>query len=197
MEVSSHALAQERVRGLEFDVGVFTNLSRDHLDYHRDMDDYFSAKSKLFTDLSERPASKRDKAAVIYGDDPRGRELIAKTGSRRLGRLELRRRPAVGCSSVERREGRRGSAGQIRAKDRTIEFVSSLIGAANLQNILAAIGVVWRWGSTRTQSPKESVSSERCPAGWRKWKTISALPSWWTTRIRRMRWKKSSARYGR
>ena len=50
MEVSSHALAQERVRGLDFDVGVFTNLSRDHLDYHRDMDDYFLAKSQLFTD---------------------------------------------------------------------------------------------------------------------------------------------------
>ena len=50
MEVSSHALAQERVRGLDFDVGVFTNLSRDHLDYHRDMDDYFAAKSRLFTD---------------------------------------------------------------------------------------------------------------------------------------------------
>ena len=50
MEVSSHALAQERVRGLEFDVAVFTNLSRDHLDYHADMDDYFSAKSRLFTD---------------------------------------------------------------------------------------------------------------------------------------------------
>ena len=50
MEVSSHALAQERVRGLDFDVGVFTNLSRDHLDYHRDMDDYFQAKSQLFTD---------------------------------------------------------------------------------------------------------------------------------------------------
>ena len=41
MEVSSHALVQDRVRGLDFDVGVFTNLSRDHLDYHRDMDDYF------------------------------------------------------------------------------------------------------------------------------------------------------------
>ncbi len=71
MEVSSHALAQERVRGMEFNIGVFTNLSRDHLDYHRDMDEYFSAKSRLFTDyLSASP--KTDKAAVIYGEDPRG-----------------------------------------------------------------------------------------------------------------------------
>ena len=71
MEVSSHALAQERVRGLDFDVGVFTNLTRDHLDYHRDMDDYFAAKSRLFNDYL--PASlKSHKAAVIYGNDPRG-----------------------------------------------------------------------------------------------------------------------------
>ena len=47
MEVSSHALAQQRVRGLDFDAGVFTNLSRDHLDYHRDMDDYFATPEDI------------------------------------------------------------------------------------------------------------------------------------------------------
>jgi UDP-N-acetylmuramoyl-L-alanyl-D-glutamate--2,6-diaminopimelate ligase len=77
MEVSSHALVQERVRGLHFDVGVFTNLSRDHLDYHRDMDDYFEAKSRLFTDYLV-DSGKAHKAAVIYGDDPRGAELISR-----------------------------------------------------------------------------------------------------------------------
>ena len=89
LEVSSHALVQERVRGLDFDVGVFTNLSRDHLDYHRDMDDYFQAKSKLFTDYL-RVSQKSNKAAVIYGDDPRGHQLMATGASRRLGGLELR-----------------------------------------------------------------------------------------------------------
>ena len=73
MEVSSHALVQERVRGLDFDVGVFTNLSRDHLDYHRDMDDYFQAKSRLVYRLSPGSVKSRNKAAVIYGEDPRGR----------------------------------------------------------------------------------------------------------------------------
>src|SRR6266566_8324559 len=75
MEVSSHALAQERVRGLEFDVAVFTNLSRDHLDYHADMDDYFSAKSRLFTDHLKN-GSKPKRAAVICGEDPHGKELL-------------------------------------------------------------------------------------------------------------------------
>ena len=77
MEVSSHALVQERVRGIDFDVGVFTNLSRDHLDYHRDMDDYFSAKSRLFTDYL-KVSVKPKKAAVIYAEDARGRELLRK-----------------------------------------------------------------------------------------------------------------------
>lgn len=66
MEVSSHALVQERVYGLRFDVGVFTNLTRDHLDYHADMEDYFSAKKRLF-DISEK--------AVINADDEYGKRL--------------------------------------------------------------------------------------------------------------------------
>ena len=54
MEVSSHALAQERTRGLEWDVAVFTNLTQDHLDFHGTMENYFEAKAKLFTGLAEQ-----------------------------------------------------------------------------------------------------------------------------------------------
>lgn len=140
MEVSSHALVQERVRGLDFDVGVFTNLSRDHLDYHRDMDDYFLAKSKLFTDYL-KVSAKRNKAAVIYADDPRGRELIAKLGNENLEVWSYGegRQWDIHPLNVQRDVG--GLRGQIRAKNRNIEFISPLIGAANLQNILAAVGV--------------------------------------------------------
>ena len=83
LEVSSHALAQERVRGLEFDAALFTNLSRDHLDYHVDMDDYFAAKSKLFTDHLASSA-KPERSAVIYGADPRGAELIEAIRAKRI-----------------------------------------------------------------------------------------------------------------
>ncbi len=69
MEVSSHALDQDRVTGTRFAVGVFTNLSPDHLDYHGTFDRYFEAKALLF-----RPSMVD--AAVVNGDDPRGRELI-------------------------------------------------------------------------------------------------------------------------
>jgi UDP-N-acetylmuramoyl-L-alanyl-D-glutamate--2,6-diaminopimelate ligase len=72
MEVSSHALAQGRVMGCPFEVAVFTNLTQDHLDFHRDMDDYFAAKALLFSPdyLQER--------AVINADDPYGQKLIGK-----------------------------------------------------------------------------------------------------------------------
>ncbi|MDO4617949.1 MAG: UDP-N-acetylmuramoyl-L-alanyl-D-glutamate--2,6-diaminopimelate ligase [Clostridia bacterium] len=69
MEVSSHGLAQERVSGLWFKVGVFTNLTRDHLDYHKTMEEYYSAKKKLFT-VSEK--------AVINADDSYGKRLLSE-----------------------------------------------------------------------------------------------------------------------
>nr|WP_062342729.1 UDP-N-acetylmuramoyl-L-alanyl-D-glutamate--2,6-diaminopimelate ligase [Herbidospora sakaeratensis] len=68
MEVSSHALALGRVEGLFYDVAIFTNLSQDHLDFHRDFDDYFAAKARLFTPEFSR-------LGVINVDDPHGREL--------------------------------------------------------------------------------------------------------------------------
>lgn len=138
MEVSSHALVQERVRGLDFDAGVFTNLSRDHLDYHRDMDDYFNAKSRLFTDYLPE-SRKSNKAAVIFGDDPRGAELLARARAAGLEAWSYGERSAwdVYPLAVEKDLG--GLRGRLRAKGRTVEFSSPLIGAANLQNIMGAL----------------------------------------------------------
>ena len=140
MEVSSHALAQERVRGLDFDVAVFTNLSRDHLDYHRDMDEYFLAKSKLFTDYLEA-SGKRRKAAVIYGDDPRGRQLIEQIRARDFDLWSYGEGQECDVHPVNVERDVRGLRGTIRAREQVIEFDSPLIGAANLQNILGAVGV--------------------------------------------------------
>src|SRR5271167_427014 len=79
MEVSSHALAQERVFGVPFDVAVFTNLTRDHLDYHRTMEEYFAVKRRLFDGtLGEIP-----RWAVLNADDPYS-EALAKCGSKVL-----------------------------------------------------------------------------------------------------------------
>src|SRR5436853_2119695 len=77
MEVSSHALTQERVRGLEWDVAVFTNLTQDHLDYHGTMEKYFESKAKLFTQLTQQQ-KKRKPVAVVNMDDYYGEQLLDK-----------------------------------------------------------------------------------------------------------------------
>ena len=76
MEVSSHALEQQRVGGIRFDVGAFTNLSRDHLDYHRDMEAYVEAKQRLFLSLDS------DAIAVINRDDPAAPKVIEECQAR-------------------------------------------------------------------------------------------------------------------
>jgi UDP-N-acetylmuramoyl-L-alanyl-D-glutamate--2,6-diaminopimelate ligase len=75
MEVSSHGLAEHRVDGIVFDVAAFTNLSRDHLDHHRTMDEYFAVKARLFD-------SARSRAAIINVDDPWGRRLADSVAGR-------------------------------------------------------------------------------------------------------------------
>src|SRR5215471_17027989 len=77
MEVSSHALAQQRTRGLEWNVAVFTNLTQDHLDFHGTMENYFEAKAKLFDQLPQQQ-KKRKPVAVINIDDRYGQKLIGK-----------------------------------------------------------------------------------------------------------------------
>src|SRR5271156_6152505 len=77
MEVSSHALDQERVSGLHFDVAIFTNLTRDHLDYHGTMDNYFAAKSKLFDGSLGKPP----RVSILTHDDAYGNALRARARS--------------------------------------------------------------------------------------------------------------------
>ncbi|HKY09242.1 MAG TPA: UDP-N-acetylmuramoyl-L-alanyl-D-glutamate--2,6-diaminopimelate ligase [Candidatus Binatia bacterium] len=140
IEVSSHALAQERVRGLDFDIGVFTNLSRDHLDYHRDMDDYFLAKSKLFTDYLQSSRKPR-KSAVICGDDPRGRQLLETIRAADFDTWSYGAGAEHDVHPVKVDADVHGLRGTILARGREIPIDSALIGAANLQNILGAVGV--------------------------------------------------------
>ncbi len=78
MEVSSHALAQERVYGIPFDVAVFTNLTRDHLDYHQTMDEYFAAKRMLFEGCGTDPP----RVAVLNAEDEYGQKLAKTSRSR-------------------------------------------------------------------------------------------------------------------
>lgn len=79
MEVSSHALDLHRVAGCEYDVAVFTNLTQDHLDYHKTMDEYLAAKGKLFQSLGQGARKQGRKLAVINADDAAAEKLLALT----------------------------------------------------------------------------------------------------------------------
>lgn len=76
MEVSSHSLDQDRVWGINFDAGIFTNISRDHLDYHKTMENYIKAKAKLFKSLAE------EAIAIVNADDPHWQEFVKETKAR-------------------------------------------------------------------------------------------------------------------
>lgn len=135
MEVSSHALAQERVAGLRFTAAGFTNLTRDHLDYHGDMEGYFAAKRRLFV---EHLAP--DGIAVVNARDPWGARLADQLGP---GRTAWR----YGTRGEDqlRAESPRLSIGGIEATVQTprgpLALRSPLVGAHNLENLLCAAGL--------------------------------------------------------
>ena len=79
MEVSSHALALGRVSGVEYDTAVFTNLTQDHLDFHKTFENYLAAKCKLFEQVSKPNQVKSGKGAVINIDDAYGHRVVEKT----------------------------------------------------------------------------------------------------------------------
>ncbi len=145
MEVSSHALAQERVWGLHFRAAVFTNLTRDHLDYHKDFESYFAAKRRLFEGLGSPPPE----LAVINVDDEWGQRLLALPASQRLT-YGMR-----AGAQVRVKDSKTDLAG-IRARLETplgeIEMASSLVGRPNLMNILAATATAIGIGI-----PKETI----------------------------------------
>lgn len=82
MEVSSHSLEQQRVRHIWYDTAVFTNLQRDHLDYHHTFENYFKAKQKLFENLADPANQKPNHTAVINADDPYGCRLVEQVKGR-------------------------------------------------------------------------------------------------------------------
>lgn len=133
MEVSSHALVQGRVDGIDFKTAVFTNLTSDHLDYHQTREEYFLAKSLLFTGLRSQSC------AVINADDEYGKRLASMTQAivRTYGIKNKSDVMAVGA-----RLGFSGSTFQLVCPEGEIEIQTTLIGPHNIYNILAAAGVV-------------------------------------------------------
>jgi UDP-N-acetylmuramoyl-L-alanyl-D-glutamate--2,6-diaminopimelate ligase len=135
MEASSHALHQGRTLGCEFDVGVFTNLTQDHLDYHADMEDYFAAKALLFTEYPR--SSAKPFTGVINGDDPYGRRLagICAGGVVTYG---VEHPATLRASRIE--ASPTGIAFHLAAPEGTFPVRLRLGGLFNVYNSLAAMG---------------------------------------------------------
>jgi UDP-N-acetylmuramoyl-L-alanyl-D-glutamate--2,6-diaminopimelate ligase len=141
MEVSSHALAQERVFGVPFDAVVFTNLTRDHLDYHGTMEEYFGAKRLLFEGCGTDPP----RAAVTNIDDEWGAKLAEFSRKRSAVVLKYGwERGDLHASNVEITT--RGTRFDLVMPDAKIPVFSALIGRVNVYNILAAAGAAYARG---------------------------------------------------
>ncbi|HSB08390.1 MAG TPA: UDP-N-acetylmuramoyl-L-alanyl-D-glutamate--2,6-diaminopimelate ligase [Blastocatellia bacterium] len=133
MEVSSHAIELHRADALRFAVALFTNLTRDHLDYHQNMENYFSAKEKLFTGaLGSRPG-----ASVINVDDEYGRRLFKTARGDRIT-YGLGSRSDVGTDDFKLSQ--RGLEFAASTPAGKVEVASRLVGRPHVYNILAAIG---------------------------------------------------------
>ena len=153
MEVSSHALAQQRIFGVPFDVAVFTNLTRDHLDYHKNMEEYFAAKRALF----EGCGTDAPRASVTNLDDEYGAKLAEF--SRKRSSVVLTYGLTRGEFHAEKVDiTPRGTRFDMVASQEKIAIFSPLIGRVNVYNILAAAAACFARGCN-AQSIAQGVES--------------------------------------
>jgi UDP-N-acetylmuramoyl-L-alanyl-D-glutamate--2,6-diaminopimelate ligase len=160
-EASSHGLAQYRTEGLPVRAGAFTNLSRDHLDYHGDMDSYFDAKLRLFDEVVAD-----DGAAVVWADDEWSAKVIERVTKRGLRLL------SVGVQGQALRLTNRtptqlGQTLEIEADGKTYKVNLPLIGAYQAANALTAAGLVIATGGDTCRDAGQLMAGfSRCAVGW-------------------------------
>ena len=132
MEVSSHALSENRIAGIEFDTAIFTNLTQDHLDYHKTMENYRDAKAKLF-EIVSRAGTKTNKTAVINLDDAAGEIMLEHTTCNKIT-YGIEKNSDLQAVDVDvKAEGTSFSVGDMKLN-------LHVTGIFNVYNVLAAIG---------------------------------------------------------
>jgi len=144
MEVSSHALSQSRVLGCEFQVAVFTNLTQDHLDYHKDMDDYFAAKALLFS-----PEYLKGRA-IVNISDPYGELLSNQIPTECLWTYSSED-DSADLHTDRLNYNPDGVSGILHTPVGDVEFTLPLVGQYNIENMLAAVGVTLHLGLELSQ----------------------------------------------
>lgn len=158
MEVSSHALALDRTSGCEYDAAVFTNLTQDHLDFHRTMDEYFQAKLRLFTGMAG--GSKSGKRAIINMDDPRGNAIrdvcpVPVWGYAVQHRADLK--------AEQLRLSMAGTIFTAATPAGSFPVETRLVGEHNVSNLLGAIGVALHDGATPDQIREATAQITNVP----------------------------------
>ncbi len=139
-EASSHGLSQYRTEGLPVHVGVFTNLSRDHLDYHGDMDSYFEAKMRLFDEVVQDAGT-----AVIWADDEWSGPVIKRAMDRGLSLFTVGEQ-GTSLRLLSRTPTQLGQVLMVKAQGNTHRISLPLIGAYQAANVLCAAGVILSTG---------------------------------------------------
>src|SRR5438094_1094071 len=154
MEASSHALAQERIWGFRFSAAIFTNLTRDHLDYHQDFESYFKAKRTLFEGLGGPPPE----LAVINADDPWSARLLDLPYPRRI---TYGLKPDAEVKVRHFAQSQAGLEATLVVPDGKLDVKSPLLGRANLYNILAATATALGMGiaADKIQAGIQSLAS--------------------------------------
>lgn len=138
MEVSSHAIDLRRVDDCSFDLGIFTNFSQDHLDYHKTLENYFQAKKHFFDEILPTAKKPRGQTMIINGDDSWGQRLLREIKTNLSARTFGMENP---CDITVSRYilSTEGIGADINMGDRSFTISSPLIGKFNLYNILAAV----------------------------------------------------------
>ncbi|MDF1849403.1 MAG: UDP-N-acetylmuramoyl-L-alanyl-D-glutamate--2,6-diaminopimelate ligase [Verrucomicrobiales bacterium] len=160
MEVSSHGLIQHRVAGVAFDVGVFTNLSQDHLDFHGGMEKYFAAKRLLFEQMDHE--SRKEVVAIVNVDDSWGSRL-AKESFHRLKMLTFGRSVGADFRASDLRSDFDGTQFKLSFKERSFLVRIPLIGDFNVYNAVAAIGSGYSIGLNLREMIKEMANAPQVP----------------------------------
>ncbi len=138
LEVSSHAVCQERLAGIEFRTAIFTNLSREHLDFHRTLKEYRAAKLRFFQTLHQGSFSPEQKIAIVNLDDPLAEKILSDVS---LPSLTYGFSPAADISASRVVPGRSGTRFQVRWRDELFPARISLPGRYNVANALAVIAL--------------------------------------------------------
>jgi UDP-N-acetylmuramoyl-L-alanyl-D-glutamate--2,6-diaminopimelate ligase len=162
MEVSSHALAQERTRGLEWEVAVFTNLTQDHLDFHETMANYFEAKARLFTGLKDQP-NKKEASAVINIDDRHGEQLVNRLKDDHLPVITYGMSARADFRASNYRTEFGGTSFQLDARGKIYLVRVPLIGRFNVSNAMAALAAASSLGVSLREAVLSLAKSPQVP----------------------------------